>query len=79
MCSSDLNNRSQAWDQAVELGYNIPNKSGGVNSTKVVPALSSRIVTDAYASKENMGSLSLDQNVGIDIRRFNFGIVNYMK
>ena len=73
------NNRSQAWDQAVELGYNIPNKSGGVNSTKVVPALSSRIVTDAYASKENMGSLSLDQNVGIDTRRFNFGIVNYTK
>ena len=73
------NNRSQAWDQAVELGYNIPNKSGGVNSTKVVPALSSRIVTDAYASKESMGSLSLDQNVGIDTRRFNFGIVNYTK
>ena len=73
------NNRSQAWDQAVELGYNIPNKSGGVNSTKVVPALSSRIVTAAYASKESMGSLSLDQNVGIDTRRFNFGIVNYTK
>lgn len=73
------NNRSQAWDQAVESGYNIPNKSGGVNSTKVVPALSSRIVTDAYASKESMGSLSLDQNVGIDTRRFNFGIVNYTK
>lgn len=73
------NNRSQAWDQAVESGYNIPNKSGGVNSTKVVPALSSRIVTDAYASKESMGNLSLDQNVGIDTRRFNFGIVNYTK
>lgn len=73
------NNRSQVWDQAVESGYNIPNKSGGVNSTKVVPALSSRIVTDAYASKESMGNLSLDQNVGIDTRRFNFGIVNYTK
>ena len=73
------NHRSQAWDQAVESGYNIPNKSGGVNSTKVVPALSSRIVTDAYASKESMGNLSLDQNVGIDTRRFNFGIVNYTK
>ena len=73
------NNRSQAWDQAVESGYNIPNKSGGVNSTKIVPALSSRIVTDAYASKESMGNLSLDQNVGIDTRRFNFGIVNYTK
>lgn len=72
-------NRGANWAHAVDNGYNIPNKSGGASSSRLVPALSSRIVTDAYASKDSMSNLSLDQNVGIDTRRFNFGIVNYTK